>query len=69
MAISRTEYYTPDNNSPILEAQPFRVHGESIRRKDKNRLSNTLGYETVFIDYVHVRPKRNGRKCAYREGR
>ena len=42
---------------------------ESIRRKDKNSLSNTLGYKTVFIDYVHVRPKRNGRMCAYCEGR
>jgi hypothetical protein len=65
MAILRTECYTPDNNSSILEAYPFRVHGDSIGQEDENSLSNTLVYETVFIDYVHVGPKRNGRMCAY----
>jgi hypothetical protein len=65
MAILRTEYYTPDNNSSILEAYFFRVHGDSIGQEDENSLSNTLVYETVFSDYVHVGPKRNGRMCVY----
>ena len=63
----------PNTIRRIMTPQYSKPNLSVLRRKSKTERQEQsvehTGYEIVFIDYVHVRPKRNGRMCAYCEGR